>query len=121
FGRVEADKIGDLLAKLLSINSFGEIGTNRSEDVSTMKGITYRLQIVVLRGDVAHMQPLLTRVDQCKHAIVRGDEVMPFAGHNNRPPGCSHSRINHNQVYRSVREVRVRLSNGERAIQHVES
>src|SRR5207245_9103335 len=46
---------------------------------------------------------------------------MPFAGDNNRPPGCSHSRINHNQVYRSVREVRVRLSNGERAIQHVES
>src|SRR5207237_5516411 len=64
FGDVEADKSADLLAKLLSINPFGEIGTNRSEDVSAMKGITYRLQIVVLRGDVAHMQPLLTRVDQ---------------------------------------------------------
>src|SRR5438445_4612293 len=46
---------------------------------------------------------------------------MPLAGDNNRPPGCSHSWINHNQVYRPVREVRVGLSNRERAIQHVES
>src|SRR3989442_326772 len=46
---------------------------------------------------------------------------MPLAGDDDRSPGCSHSRINHNQVYRPIREIRIGLSNRERAIQYVES
>src|SRR5579863_5391589 len=43
------------------------------------------------------------------------------AGGNNRPPRASYARIHHHYMHRPGREVRIRLRNRERAIEHIES
>ena len=118
-GRIEADEIGDLFAEFFRVNALGQPGRDGSKDIAGMKGIAHRLQGIVFGGDVADMQPLFPGIDHGEHAIVGRDKMMPVAGDQNRPPRRSHSRIDHDQMHRSGREVRIGLRNRQRAIQHI--
>ena len=89
-GAIEADKICDLFAELFRVNTLGQPGCDRRENIACMKGVADRLQGIVLGGDVANMQALFSGIDQREHAVVGRHKVMPVAGHQDRPPRRSH-------------------------------
>src|SRR5579863_6045056 len=47
--------------------------------------------------------------------------MVPLGGQENRTACRTHARVNHYHVYRSAREIRIRLGDRQRTVEHIKS
>ncbi len=118
-GGGEANEVCDFVAELQRVDAFGQVCRHRRENVARMKCLAHRLQEIVFARHVPHREPLLALVNQRKHAVVGRHEVMALAGHDQGPPRRPHARIDDHHVDGPAGKVRIRLRDGQRAVQHI--
>ena len=68
---------------------------------------------------VPHDRIGIALVNQRKHAIVRRDEILIVRAHQQRSPRSADSRIDHHNVNRAIRKIRIRSSDRQRAIEQI--
>src|SRR3974390_166861 len=84
-----------------------------------MEGVAHRLPEIMVRGDVPHVHALFLGIDHGEHAVVGRHEMISIARSQNRPPRGADTGIDNDHVHRAVGKIRIRLRNGQSAVEHV--